>query len=123
MNVPKMKNSKMSVRVCGDYKLVNATIEDDKYNLPTAEDLFANLGHKGKNPTVFSILDLSGAFNQLEVDEKSAPLLTLNTYKGLYKTRRLADGVKTAPSVFQATMDNILVGIKNVTCFVDKRKH
>ena len=63
VNVPKMKNGKMSVRVCGDYKLVNVTIEDDKYPLPTAQDLFANLSHKRKKPTVFSILDLSGAFS------------------------------------------------------------
>ena len=119
VNVPKMKNGKMSVRVRGDYKLVNVTIEDDKYPLPTAQDLFANLAHKGKKPTLFSILDLSGAFNQLEVDEKSSPLLTLNTHKGLYRTRRLAYGVKTAQSVFQATMDNILAGIENVMCFVD----
>ena len=118
-NVPKMENGKMSVRVCGDYKLVNVTIEDDKYPLPTAQDLFANLAHKGKKPTVFSILDLSGAFNQLEVDEKSSPLLTRNTHKGLYRTRRLAYGVKTAPSVFQARMDKILAGIKNVMCFVN----
>jgi hypothetical protein len=68
---------------------------------------------------VFSLLDLSGAYNQLEVDEKSAPLLTLNTHKGLYRTQRLAYGVKTAPSIFQKTMDQILSVIENVMCFVD----
>ena len=94
----------MSVRICGDYKLLNATIEGDKYPLPVAQDLFAKLAHTGKTPKVFSILDLSGAFNQLEVDEKSSPLLTFNTHKELHRTRRLAYGVKTDPSVFQMTM-------------------
>ena len=119
VNEPKLKNGKMSVRICGDYKLLNATIEDDKYPLPTAQDLFAKLAHTGKTPKVLSILDLSGAFNQLEVDEKSSPLFDLNTHKGLYRTRRLAYGVKTAPSVFQMTMDNILAGLENVMCFID----
>ena len=27
VNVPKLKNSKMPVRLCGDYKLLNATID------------------------------------------------------------------------------------------------
>ena len=81
-----------------------------------------NLVHKGKKPTVFSILDLSGAFNQLEVDEKSSTLVTLNTHKGLYRTRHLAYGVKTAPAVFQVTTDNILAGIESV-CHVFRLRH
>ena len=48
MNVPKLRNGKLSERVCGDHKLVNVTIEHDKYHLPTAQDLFAHLAHKGK---------------------------------------------------------------------------
>ena len=78
VNVPKMKNGKMLVQIYGDYKLTNITVEDNKYPLPIAQDLFANLAHKGKKPTVFSILDLSGAFNKLKVDEPLLPLLTLN---------------------------------------------
>ena len=71
---------------------MNITTENDKHPLSTAKDLFANLAHKKKKPTVFSIMDLSGAFNQF----------------------------KTAPSVFhQVTMDKILAGIENVMCFVD----
>ena len=50
VNVPKLKNGKMSVRICGDYKLLNATIEDDKYPIPTAQDLFAKLAHNGRTP-------------------------------------------------------------------------
>ena len=74
---------------------------------------------KEKYLSVFSLVDLSGAYNQLEVEEKSAPLLTLNTHKWLYHTLHLAYGVKTAPSIFQKTMDQILSGIENVMCFVD----
>jgi len=119
VNVPKMKNGKMTVRICGDYKRLNQAIEDDKYPLPTAQDLFVKLAHKGKKPTVFSILDLSGAYNQLAVSSDTAPLLTLNTHKGMYRPRRLAYGVKTAPAIFQATMDHILSGVNNVICYLD----
>ena len=54
MNVPKIKNGKISVHVSRDYKLVNVTIEDDKYPTPTAQDLFANLTHKEKKPTTWA---------------------------------------------------------------------
>ena len=119
VNVPKLKGEKLSVRICGDYKRLNTCLEDDKYPLPTVQDLFAQLAHNGRCPKVFCTLDLSGAFNQLCLEENSIPLLTLNTHKGLYRIKRLSYGVKTAPPVFQATMDKILSGIEDRTGFID----
>ena len=119
VNVPKFRDDNLSVRICGDYKKVNLCLEDDKYPLPTAQDLFAKLASDGKKPRVFSTLDLSGAFNQLKLDDESVPLLTLNTHTGLYPINGLSYCVKTAPSLFKATMDKILSGIDNVMCFID----
>ena len=42
-----LKNGKMSVPMSGD-KVLNATIEDDKYPLPTAQDMFAKMARNGK---------------------------------------------------------------------------
>ena len=53
-------------------------MEDEPYVLPTTQDLFASLvGSK-----VFSKLDLSHAYAQLNVDEESQEYLTVNTHKG-----------------------------------------
>ena len=109
----------MSVRICGDYKVLNAAIDDDKYPLPPTQDLFAKLSRKKNASAVFSIFDLSVAFNQIEVCDDSTPLLTINTNRGLYRMRILAYDVKKSPSILQATMDKILSGIENVTCFID----
>ena len=49
---------------------------------------------------MFTVLDLSGAFNQLLLDEEAAKLLDLNTHKGLLATKRLTYGVKVAPAQF-----------------------
>ena len=117
--IPKEKDGKPSVRICGDYKLMNLKIDDDKYPLPTAQDLLSKLAHNANTPKVFSILDLRGAYNQLMVSAESAGLMTLNTHKGLYRTSRLAYGVKTAPSTFQFVIDQILSGNEGVCCFVD----
>ncbi len=115
VHVPKADGG---IRVCGDYKAVNEAIESDGYKLPNVEDMFAKMCNSGDTPKVFSVLDLSGAFNQLLLDE-SSELLVLNTHKGLMGTKRLCFGVKTASTVFQATMDKILNGIDHVLCRVD----
>ena len=69
-----------SVRICGDYKVtVNPHVDVDQYPLPTAEDIFSTLAGGVK----FTKLDLAHAYNQLELDDASKRLLTINTHKGL----------------------------------------
>ena len=68
-----------TVRVCGDYKVtVNPSLDVDQYPLPKPEDLFATLAN-GKS---FSKLDLSQAYQQMVLEEKSAECLTVNTHLG-----------------------------------------
>ena len=86
------------VRICGDYKVsLNPMLNVDQYPLPNPEDLFATMA----GGVVFSKLDLSTAYLQLELTEKSKPLLTINTHKGLYEYQRLNYGVASAPAIFQ----------------------
>ena len=111
--VPK---SDKTMRICGDYKVtVNRCIEEETYPLPNSEDLFATLA----GGTLFSKLDLSHAYQQLELDENSKALLTVNTHKGLYQYNRLSYGVSSAPSIFQAVMDQILQDMPGVVCYLD----
>jgi len=57
------------VRICGDYKVtVKQAIDVDQYPLPRPTDLFATMA-KGKK---FSKLDLSQAYQQMQLDEQSA---------------------------------------------------
>ncbi|KAB0790586.1 hypothetical protein PPYR_15011, partial [Photinus pyralis] len=75
--------------------------------LPTPEDIFASLG----GSRYFSIIDLKGAYQQLEVDPQSSPLLTINTHKGLFRFKRLTYGISSAPAIFSAAMPTILSGL------------
>ena len=111
--VPKGKGQ---LRLCGDYKVtINSEVIDQPYTLPTAEDIFATLAGGSQ----FTKLDLSNAYAQVKVDEKSRQYLTINTVKGLYEVIRLPYGVKTAPHIFQAIMDQVLHGIPGVCCYID----
>ena len=111
--VPKADNT---VRICGDYKsTINQSVEDEQYVLPTTQDLYTALvGSK-----VFSKLDLSHAYAQLNVDKESQEYLTIATHKGLYSYLKLPYGVKSSPKIFQAKMDQILLGVEKCVCKQD----
>nr|XP_023665672.1 LOW QUALITY PROTEIN: uncharacterized protein K02A2.6-like [Paramormyrops kingsleyae] len=113
--VPVMKPDK-TVRICGDYKLtVNQVAKLEEYPLPRVDDLFATLAG-GK---MFTKLDMSHAYQQLLLDEKSKEYVTINTHKGLFKYNRLVFGVASSPAIFQRTMDTLLQGIPQVAAYLD----
>ena len=100
-----------TIRVCGDYKVtVNPSLRIDQYPLPKPSDLMACLSG-GKS---FTKLDLTAAYQQMQLDPDSAKLVTINTHQGLYQCNRLPFGVASAPAIFQRAMDSILQGIPYV---------
>ncbi len=65
-----------AVWICGDNKLtVNRVAKVETYPLPRIEDLFASLA----GGLVFSKLDLTHAYQQLELEESSRKYVTINT--------------------------------------------
>ena len=96
------------IRICGDYKLTaNKAINMDVYPLPKSEELFSNFSG-GK---LFSKLDLSQAYAQLQLEEESKPYTTINTHRGLFQYNRLCFGVSSAPAIFQRTVESLLQGV------------
>ena len=105
-----------SIRLCGDYKVtINPHLQVDQYPLPRPSDLFTCLTG-GKS---FTKLDLASAYQQMELDDESAKLVTINTHQGLYEFRRLPFGMASAPALFQRAVDTILQGIPFVICYLD----
>ena len=105
-----------NVRICGDYKItVNPVAKQDAYPLPRVDDLFADLAGR----KIFSKLDLAHAYQQIELDEDSKKLTTINTHKGLFRYNRLPFGISSAPSIFQRTLEGLLAGIPRVSIYLD----
>lgn len=104
------------IRICVDCKVtINRFITTDHYPLPRCDDIFANL----TGCVFYCVLDLEGAYQQVEVSEESQEYLTINTHRGLFRYKRLIFGVKSAPAIFQSIMDNMLNGLSKTQCYLD----
>ena len=66
----------------------------------------------------YSKLDLSQRLCQLNVDKESQEYL-IATRKGLYSNLTFPYGVKSSPNIFQARMDQILLGVEKCVCKQD----
>lgn len=114
--VPVVKSDGHSIRVCGDYRLtVNKCSEINCYPLPRLETMIQTLS-PGK---MFSKLDLSQAYLQLEMDEESQKMCVLNTPFGLFKVTRLPYGVSSSPAIFQRVIENLLKDIPQCVVYID----
>ena len=103
------------IRICGDFKVtINTQLDVPEHPLPVPDDLLAML-NGGQS---FSKIDLSQAYTQVELDEKSREFVVINTHLGLFRYTRLPYGVASAPAIFQSIMDKILQGL-DVPCLLD----
>ena len=104
------------IRICGDFKMtVNKCAPLDPYPIPNTVDQLAMLAGGEK----FTKLDLSQAYQQLELEESSRELLTINTHQGLYQPARLQFGIHSATGIFQREMDRRLCKIPFTKARVD----
>ena len=105
-----------TVRICADFKTgLNEALETHRHPLPTPEEIFSHLNQGAW----FTQIDLADAYLQMEVNEDSKELVTVNTHRGLYQYQRLPFGVKCAPGIFQEAMDGMLVGLQGCAAYLD----
>ncbi|XP_053686504.1 uncharacterized protein K02A2.6-like [Sabethes cyaneus] len=105
-----------SIRLCGDYKVtLNSFLKEVKHPLPTADEIFVKLNGGSK----FSKLDLSKAYNQFVLNDRSKEMCSISTMQGVYRMNRLPFGVKPASGIVQREIEKLLCGIKGVSNFLD----
>ena len=99
--VPK-KNG--DIRMCIDYRKLNAVTERPIYYIPDSKQLFDSLD----GSIYFSSLDLSMGYHQIEMNEEDIKKTAFTTRTGQYAFRRMPFGLCGAPQSFQRVMASIL---------------
>ena len=92
-----------SLRMCIDYRGLNAVTERDVYPLPRVNDVYAAI--KGKK--VFSTLDLMKGYWQIGIQPCDRHLTAFTTPTGLFESKVLTFGLTNVPATFQRYMNKI----------------
>lgn len=78
---------------CIDHKrTLNPSLVEDHYPLPRIENLLVSMGGK----IFYSLIDLTGAFQQLELTSEASRLVAVNMPFCLYQFTRMPFGIKAA---------------------------
>ena len=95
-----------SIRLCVDFRKLNAITEPDPFYMPAVDEVIDKLGEA---KYLFK-LDLSKGFYQIKVAPKDVPKTAFITPYGKYEFLRMPFGLRNTPSTFQRTMQTVLRG-------------
>ena len=90
-----------TVRICVDYRRLNAVTKQDPYYMPTLEEILERVGSCG----VLTKLDLSKGYYQVKVARGISGKTAFISPFGKFEFFRMPFGLRNAPAVFQRLMD------------------
>lgn len=92
------------LRLCVDYRALNAITKKNLYPLPRIDDSLRQL-LKAK---IFTRLDLRGAYNQIRIKPGDEPKTAFRTRYGLYQYKVMPFGLTNAPATCQQFVNDVL---------------
>jgi hypothetical protein len=112
-----VKKKDESLRLCIDYRPLNAVIIKNKYPLPQIDVLFDQL----VRAKVFSKIDLRFGYHQIKIRASDIPKTAFSTRYGLYEYLVMSFGLTNAPACFMYLMNSVFMPEldKYVVVFID----
>jgi len=112
-----VKKKDHGLRLCVDYRPLNAVTIKNKYPLPHIDLLFDQLA----GVKVFSKIDLRSGYHQIKIRPADIPKTTFSTCYGLYEYLVMSFGLTNAPAYFMYLMNSVFMPEldKFVVVFID----
>ena len=102
-----------TLRLCIDYRLLNAKTVRDAFPLPRIDETLEALG----GAKYFSSLDLAHGYYQVTMDTNSISKTAFRVPWGLFEFTRMPQGLVNSPSTFERIME-LIFGDMNLTDIV-----
>jgi hypothetical protein len=112
-----VKKKDQSLRLCVDYRPLNAVTIKNKYPLPCIDILFDQL----IGARVFFKVDLRLGYHQIKICPEDVPKTAFSTRYGLYEYLVMSFGLTNAPAYFMYLMNSVFMPEldKFVMVFID----
>jgi hypothetical protein len=112
-----MKKKNQSLRLCIDYRPLNAVTVKNKYPLPRINLLFDQLA----GAKVFSMVDLRSGYHQIKIRPEDVPKTAFSIRYGLYEYLVMSFRLTNAPAHFMYLMNSVFMPEldKFVVVFID----
>lgn len=110
--VARKKNGK--IRMCIDYRTLNARTVPDQYTVPRIDDALDCL----TGSCWFSVLDLRSGYYQIPMLEEDKEKTAFICPLGFYQFERMPQGITGAPATFQRLMESVVGDMNLLQCLV-----
>jgi hypothetical protein len=100
-----VKKKDQFLRLCVDYRPLNAVTIKNKYPLPRIDILFDQLA----GARVFSKVNLCSGYHQIKIRSEDVPKTAFSTRYGLYEYLVMSFGLTNAPAHFMYLMNSVFM--------------
>lgn len=103
-----------SLRLCVDYRGLNAISKKNRHPLPLISETLDRLGRSA----CFTVLDLKDAYHRIPIKRGDEWKTAFRTRYGHFEYKVMPFGLTNAPATFQAYINRALAGLVDICCVV-----
>ena len=106
-----------SLRMCVDYRRLNAVTKTEKFPMPNLTDLVYRAG----GVRYFTKLDITKGYYHVPLEKESRKYTAFSTHQNHYQFKTLSFGLKNSGIAFQRAMQQVLAQChsRDVMCYID----